>query len=346
MTVRYPLIDVNPETEASHAASILLVDDDLGTIQVLGKALAGLGMIRFATRGDEALRMVRESPPDLILLDGEMPGMSGYEVCKTLKADPILAHIPVIFVTGHAEQDFEESGFGCGAADFIAKPVRPGIVAARARTQIALKGASDRLRALSSTDGLTGLANRREFDEALAREWRRTQRSGEPLSLLMIDIDHFKRYNDHYGHPQGDACLVQVAHALRGQLKRPADVAARYGGEEFALLLPSTDRQGAMALAQRLLMAVRQLGIPHAGSDCAPHVSISTGVSSYDQDCALWLVGNGATRSGADNAVIPADLIGAADAALYAAKRGGRARCAWGELDGVALHRLETQPLP
>lgn len=330
----------------ARAARILVVDDDVVTIRALGKALEGLGTIVFAMNGSEGLRLAHEACPDLILLDGEMPGMSGYEVCRTLKADPGLAHVPVVFVTSHAQQDFEESGFDVGAADFIAKPIRPAIVAARARTQIELKRASDRLRELSSTDGLTGLANRRTFDEALEREWRRTHRSGEPLSLLMIDVDHFKRYNDRYGHPAGDACLFQVAQALKNQLKRPADLAARYGGEEFALLLPATDRHGAAVLAKGLLTAIEQLGLAHEDSDCAAHVSVSIGIGSHDTGCEFWLTGSGATRSGPDDGALACDLLAAADSALYAAKHAGRARFAPGDCDGATRRRLADLPLP
>lgn len=337
---------MSPELVPSDTASILIVDDDLSTIHALGQALRGLGSIRFATRGDQALRLAMESPPDLILLDGEMPGMSGFDVCEALKADPALAHIPVVFVTSHGEPDFEESGFQCGAADFIAKPIRPASVLARARTQIALKRSADQLRALSTTDGLTGLANRRAFDEAFDLQWRCTQRSGIPLSLLMIDVDHFKRFNDHYGHPAGDACLSRVAQALKRVLKRPGDVAARYGGEEFALLLPSTDRRGAAVVAEHVLAAVQQLAIDHAASDCAPHVTVSIGVSSFDQDSPAWVVGHDVTHSGPADAAKPADLVAAADGALYAAKRSGRARAQWASIDDAMQRRLLKLTLP
>jgi diguanylate cyclase (GGDEF)-like protein len=337
---------MSPDLNTSDSASILIVDDDLIAIRALGQALRGLGAIRFATRGEQALRLAIESPPDLILLDGEMPGMSGFEVCAALKADRALAHIPVIFVTSHSDQTFEESGFECGAADFIAKPIRPLIVMARARTQIALKRSTDQLRALSTTDGLTGLSNRRAFDEALDVQWRHTLRSGTPLSLLMIDVDHFKRFNDHYGHPAGDVCLHRVAQVLKGQLKRPSDVAARYGGEEFVLLLPATDRHGASVVAQRVLAAVQQLAIPHAASDCAPHVTVSIGVSSLDRDSPAWTVGMDITHTGPADTATSGDLVGAADEALYAAKRSGRTRAEWVPIDDAMQRRLVKLALP
>jgi diguanylate cyclase (GGDEF)-like protein len=337
---------MDPDPLNSHPPSILLVDDDPGTIAVLGKALQGLGTIRFATSGPQALRLAAESPPDLILLDNEMPGMTGFEVCTALKGDPALAPIPVMFVTSRAEPEFEESGLDCGAADFIAKPIRPAIVAARARTQIELKLAGDRLRALATTDGLTGLANRRVFDEALQREWSRAQRNGDPLSLLMIDVDHFKRYNDHYGHLAGDQCLVHVAQTLGAVINRPADLVARYGGEEFVALLPGTDASGAASLASSLLQAVQALAIPHAGSDTADRVTISVGVGSYDESCEAWSLRSGVTKSALSDPALATDLVAASDEALYAAKRAGRARASSVVIDRAIARRVADSPLP
>ena len=331
---------MSPDLSPLGPVSILVVDDDLSAIQALGKALQGLGVIRFATRGADALRLAREAPPDLILLDGEMPGMSGFEVCTELKADTMLAHIPVIFVTSHAGHEVEAAGFEAGAADFIAKPIRSAIVNARARTHIALKLSSDRLRALSTTDGLTGLANRRAFDVALESQWRCMVRRAEPLSLLMVDVDHFKSYNDHYGHPAGDVCLIQVAHTLRDELRRPSDMAARYGGEEFALLLPSTDRHGAAAVVRQVLAAMQQLAIAHAHSDCAVHVTVSVGISSYDRESPSWIAGPGVNQSDRRAAATPSDLVAAADGALYAAKRAGRARAESATIEGALQRRL------
>src|SRR5450631_2127981 len=176
--------------------NILLVDDDPGTIQLLGHILSGTGTVRFATSGEDALRLARELVPDLMLLDAEMPGMSGFQVMAALKADPALADVPVIFVTSHCEAAFEVAGFEMGAADFIAKPVSAPLVLARVKTQLRVKRLSDELRRVAITDALTGVANRRRFDDALEREWSRARRCGEALALLMIDIDHFKRFND------------------------------------------------------------------------------------------------------------------------------------------------------
>src|ERR1700730_123689 len=222
--------------------SILLVDDDPGAIQLMGRILAEVGKLRFATNGKDALRLARDSAPDLILLDAEMPGMSGFELLRTLKAESSLADVPVIFITSHSEAGFEVSALDMGAADFIAKPLRSSRVLARVRTQLRVKHLADELRRPAPPDALTGGANRRHFDESLEREWLRARRAGDPVSLLMIDVDRFKLYNDLYGHPKGDVCLRHVTQALLSTCKRPADLVARYGGEEVMLLLPQTPR--------------------------------------------------------------------------------------------------------
>lgn len=190
--------------------NILLVDDDPRTIQILARILAQSGNLRFATNGQEALRLARESVPDLVLLDAEMPGLSGFQVCAAMKADPALSDVPVVFVTGHSDSTFEVAAFELGAVDFISKPVSAPLVLARVQTQLRVKRLTDELRRVATTDGLTGVANRRQFDDVLGREWLRARRAGDPMALLMIDVDHFKLYNDRYGHPAGDSCLRKV----------------------------------------------------------------------------------------------------------------------------------------
>jgi diguanylate cyclase (GGDEF)-like protein len=167
---------------------------------------------------------------------------------------------------------------------------------------------AESLRARSYVDGLTGISNRRYFDVAIDRELRRAQRSNSALSLLLIDIDSFKAYNDHFGHQQGDTCLVTVAKELAGQLKRPADVAARYGGEEFAAILPDTTAEQARAVANTIREHIASLSLEHAPAAARPHVTLSIGVASFDKE----------------RLNDPGTLIEAADKALYAAKRGGR----------------------
>jgi diguanylate cyclase (GGDEF)-like protein len=309
--------------------SILLVDDDPGVIQLLGRILANVGDLRFATNGDDALRLAAESPPDLILLDAEMQGMSGYRVLDSLKARPEMIDVPVIFVTGHSEPAFEVSAFEAGAADFIAKPFRAALILARVTTQLRLKRMADQLRMAAATDGLTGVANRRKFDQILEQEWQRSLRGADPLSLLLIDVDHFKRYNDRYGHPKGDQSLRLVAQALVNAVRRTADLVARCGGEEFGLLLPQTARAGAQNVAQRVLMAVKSLDIAHADSPTARHLSVSIGIACYDENSAAWVSNPADVRYIGDDRRLPctaADLVVTADRALYSAKRAGRAQ--------------------
>lgn len=299
--------------------SILLVDDDAASVQVLARMLGGLGELRFALSGEDALRLARESPPDLVLVDAEMPGPSGFEVCAALHADPRLADVPVIIITGHTEVAVEVAGFAAGASDFIRKPPVAEVVVARARTQLRLKGLGDALRASALTDGLTGLANRRRFDQDLRLECERARRGHESVALLLIDVDHFKRYNDRYGHVAGDVCLRDVAAAIRAGIRRAADVAARYGGEEFAVLLPQTDAAGARAMAQRIVDAIAVLALPHAGAPSGV-VSVSVGWAAARPDLDTRVV---QTRGEC--------LVETADRGLYAAKAAGRGRV--GELN-------------
>lgn len=293
--------------------SILVVDDNVHLIAQLGKMLAPLGQIRFATAGKPALEQMRSQPPDLVLLDAEMPDMNGYAVCQAMRADPELEGIPVIFVTAHDDEDAEVRGLAAGAVDFIAKPVKEAILLARVRTHLRLKSLTDELRRSATVDGLTELANRSAFDQRLVLEWARAARTGSSLSLVLLDVDHFKKYNDRYGHPSGDGCLRAVARAIAGQARRPADLAARVGGEEFALLLPDTDTHGALEAAERIRSAVVLLGIEHDASPTAPNVTVSVGVAT----CLPVLAARPETRE---------RFIEQADKALYAAKAGGRNR--------------------
>lgn len=309
-------------------SNILLVDDNPGMIQVMARSLSGQGQLRFATSGTAALRHMRDQPPDLVLLDAEMPGLSGYQVCEAMKGDPLLADIPVIIVTGHSGPESELKSLDIGAADFIAKPISEPLLVARVKTQLRVKALTDELRRIATTDALTEVANRRCFNDTLAREWRRGLRAVDPICMLMIDVDHFKAFNDLYGHPAGDVCLRSVAQALRGAVMRPADLVARYGGEEFALLLPQTPREGAEHMARRVLGLVADLGVPHEAARAARHVTVSVGVACFDS--TEWGLGPDRQPMLTDDA-LPCDfnaLVLAADQALYAAKRAGRAQ-AW-----------------
>ncbi len=303
-----PVLDAHPMSERP---KILIVDDVPENIEVLGEILADGHDILCAFSGREALDLAGEGP-DLILLDVMMPDMDGYETCARLKADAATADIPIIFITAKTSPEDETAGFAAGAVDFITKPVNRATVRARIRTHLTLKRQSDLLRAQAMIDGLTGIANRRYFDERLYAEWRHELRHQLPLALLMIDIDHFKLYNDHYGHQAGDNCLRQVATTLKASLSRPHDLAARYGGEEFVCLLAECDLKGVIAKAEGLRAAVAGLAIPHATSPTADIITLSIGVA-----VTIPMVGTS-----------PDNLIEAADAQLYLAKQAGRNRVA------------------
>ncbi|MBV7563827.1 MULTISPECIES: diguanylate cyclase [unclassified Pseudomonas] len=305
------------------ATTILIVDDDVSAVRALSKAISGLGQVLFATQGDAAVELARQQQPDLILLDAQMPGISGFEVCRILKGDPSTSNIPVIFVTAHTEASMEEEGLELGAVDFIGKPIRPAIVAARVKTHLHLKLAMDQLNRQAQTDGMTGLANRRALDQSIEREWQSVLRTQRAFSLLLLDIDFFKRYNDHYGHLMGDECLSAVARVLARCAERPMDLAARYGGEEFAIVLPETTRDGACRVADKVIEHVRALNIAHATSELGV-VTVSVGVASFDAQSAGWSLLDHASANPPELLFSAAQLLSVADKALYAAKQSGR----------------------
>jgi diguanylate cyclase (GGDEF)-like protein len=261
-------------------AVVLIVDDEIANIEIMNAALEDQYEVCFATSGAQAIAVAKSVLPDLILLDVLMPGMDGYEVCHTLKQDPLLADIPIIFSTGLDDQDAEERGLSLGAIDYITKPIQPVILTARVRNHIELKRLRDRLAEMAVTDALTGLSNRRHLEQVLKTETARLARTGEWLSFIMIDIDFFKAFNDTYGHPVGDRCIAMVASALNRAVRRAADLPARYGGEEFACILPGADPVAAMAVASDIQAQVRSLGIPHMASSISAQVTVSVGVTS------------------------------------------------------------------
>jgi diguanylate cyclase (GGDEF)-like protein len=295
-----------PETKAK----ILIVDDEPLNIEVMSGTLEELGDIMFATTGDEAVELAVREKPDIIILDVMMPGSDGYQVCRQLKETTGTENIPVIFATAMSDDTDEAKGFEAGAVDYVTKPIVAPVVLARVRNHLQLKRYRDYLETIAFIDGLTGVPNRRSFDQHIRAEWQRATRSNTELSLLLIDIDHFKQYNDTYGHQAGDACLTLVAKALSSSVHRPGDQVARYGGEEFVCVLPTTNLEGATQIGATLREAVNFLKIPHKSSSVCGHVTISIGGAMVTPDQSIEI----------------GDLISAADANLYKAKQQGRDR--------------------
>ncbi|CNC57752.1 diguanylate cyclase [Yersinia intermedia] len=300
--------DLTLSLPSTGKSKILIVDDHPINIQMLYQAFSSDYHVCMATNGKQALDVCISQHPDLILLDIEMPGMNGFEVCAKLKASPDTQDIPVIFVTAHIDEETETRCFSEGAVDFISKPINRNTVRARVKTHLLLKAQSDLLRQLVYLDGLTEVHNRRYFDKQLDLEWKLSNRNQTPLSMIMIDVDFFKKYNDLYGHQGGDDCLRNIAKVIRDALRRPADLVARYGGEEFVCLLPDTELAGAMELAETIRLQILEQKILHAGSTVYPFVSISLGVCCKETNstCA------------------PEDLLLQADSQLYQAKKNGR----------------------
>lgn len=247
---------------------ILIIDDQPENIHVLANILQKEYEVQAATNGAKALEITYgKNPPDLILLDIVMPEMDGYEVCRRLKANKQIRDIPVIFVTVKKSVEDEEYGFNLGAVDYISKPFQPTVVRVRIRNHMNLKLKTEILEKLSLLDSLTNIPNRRSFDKELQREWKHALRSGHPLPVLMMNVDHFKHYNDNYGYGAGDECLKHITEAMNKKLRRPLDFFARYGGEEFVALLPNTDAPGTMQMAEQLRAAVAEANIPHVGTE-------------------------------------------------------------------------------
>jgi diguanylate cyclase (GGDEF)-like protein len=317
---------------------ILIVDDRKENLLTLESLLDSpdLQLVR-AESGNEALAKILDYEFALILMDVRMPGMDGYETAELMRGSARSRSIPIIFVTA-ARMDREHmfKGYDSGAVDYLFKPLEPQILKRkvgiflelhRQRQQLEektrqldakvlelevlhkeLEEKNEKLELLSSLDGLTGLFNRRYFDDNLLKEWKQASRDNTPLSLLIVDIDYFKNYNDCYGHLEGDICLRKVAQALYEALLRPTDIVARYGGEEFTAILPNTGSDGVIKVAQRMMDHVVQLDIVHKESSVAEMVTVSIGASS------VFPTGKLAVTS----------LLNRADKALYEAKEQGR----------------------
>jgi two-component system chemotaxis family response regulator WspR len=316
--------------------SVLLVDDQLMIGEAVRRALVGEADIGFhyCHDPDEALRRALEIVPTVILQDIVMPGVNGLDLVRGYRADPIIGRTPIIVLSTHDQPTIKRDAFAAGANDYLVKlPDRIELIArlryhslayrsqierdeayrALRESQEQLLAANRELQRLTNVDGLTGVSSRRYFDEYIEAEWRRALRTRTPLSVLMIDVDHFKRYNDTYGHLAGDEVLKKVAEAIRDGCRRSTDLAARYGGEEFAAILPLTPASDLPLIAANLGRSVEALRLTHPASSGGPFVTISIG---------------GATIVPQTSSTV-SELIEAADKALYRAKRAGRNRAAF-----------------
>jgi diguanylate cyclase (GGDEF)-like protein len=301
--------------QAQEKFSILLVDDDSMVIRILSRILGGFTPLRFATSGHAALKLAHESPPDLMFLDVDMPELSGFEVCKAFKKNPVLAEVPIIFITSHESVQLEAKGLELGASDFITKPPHASLVLARVRTYQRLKSLSDTMRDAITMDFLTGAVTRRQLEKKLTQEWLRAERSSAPLALLLADIEGFTEYNLEFGEEKGDVCLKSVADCLGLAAQRPTDVVGRYTGGQFMVLLPDTDAHRANVVAQRAVDALRDLHIPQTVQGISSRVRLSVGGGCRTP-----------SRSpvrGAAAAAVPNDLIAAAGRALKGARLTG-----------------------
>jgi diguanylate cyclase (GGDEF)-like protein len=300
---------------------VLLVDDSIAYSQVIQSYVESAGhSVITACDGEQGILKFLEHKPDLVLLDVNMPNMDGYQCARHIRKNCQQGNlwIPIIFLSAEVTDDAIVKGIDSGGDDYLLKPITLKVLSAklRAMARIAnmrkeLEDASAHLKRLSLVDGLTQLYNRRHFDEALELEWSRSNRSQAPLSLIICDIDHFKAFNDNYGHVAGDDALVKASKTIIETLKRPSDMPARYGGEEFVVILPDTPTVGAMIVAEQLRTAMNTLTIPHAFSNAANIVTMSFGVSTYypNQTKASYV-----------------ELVKSADRGLYRAKKNGRNR--------------------
>jgi diguanylate cyclase (GGDEF)-like protein len=299
-------------SQVTNIPNILIVDDDPTSITMLNNIFDDAYSLAIATNAADAIVLAHDAP-DLILLDINLPDQNGFEVCKLIKSNPRLSDIPIIFITSSNDSITEEQGISIGAVDFVTKPYSSPVLKARVRTHIDLKFKTDQLQALALRDPLTNIANRRYFDSVLNSEWNRLSRTNKDLSVMMIDIDYFKKINDSFGHQVGDDCIFYLAKLISETMRRPADLVARYGGEEFVVLLPETDISGALFLAEKIREKASQMHALQPKQHPLPELTISIGCASTVPATS----GN------------PAELIKIADKSLYYAKANGRNCVHW-----------------
>ncbi len=294
--------------------NVLLVEDSKAIRHLVAAYVEEVGhKVLMAETGEIALELFDQEHIDLVLMDIELPGIDGFEVTRRMRARLANEWLPIVFLSSNSSDQHFVKGIKAGGDAYLAKPVNGPVLQSMvqamgriASIQEQLQKVNEELSRLAHVDALTELTNRRGFIMNYGREWGRASREGSTLSVVMIDIDSFKAYNDNYGHVDGDDCLRRVAQAMGSCILRPADVVARYGGEEFIVLLPNTSIEGAMLVAERLRKVVNDEAIPHAHALVGNTVSVSLGVAEKTE---------GQTPDG---------LLEAADKNLYKAKEGGR----------------------
>jgi len=288
----------------------MIVDDENINIAILSQILSPEYNLVTAMNGHDALRHARENRPDLILLDIIMPDISGFDVLRKLKSSPLIKDIPVIIITGRNNTDDEEKSFLLGAVDYITKPFNNTIVVSRVKMHLQIVSQEQIIERLSLVDALTGLSNRRSFDSHMQIEWKRAIREKKPVSLLIIDIDNFKAYNDAYGHVQGDEMLKAVSVVLMKTARRPADMSARISGAEFAVLLPDTSWESALFMSENIRKTIKDTILPTIDGKAQTSVTASVGL---------------VTKTPHVNDML-SDFFGLADDCMHEAKNSGRDR--------------------
>lgn len=292
-------------------ANILVVDDQVTNLQIINEVLKEHYNVFVARSGEAALAHCYKNPPDIILLDVNMPGLSGLDVCQTLKRDPLYQAIPIIFITALQGAQDENACWDSGAVDFVRKPINEATLLNRVKAHLTLKFQADALRRSALLDGLTNVYNRRYFEQQIEVEWQRCFQHNVPFAVVMLDVDHFKSYNDSYGHLMGDDCLKAIAQTLNECVPNERSFLARYGGEEFVMVLVGLSESKVQQLTELCMSSVRALGIPHGADGAKDTVTLSIG-------CCLSIQ-NGASS-------ILSEMIANADKYLYQAKERGRDR--------------------
>lgn len=315
------------EQNTDQNKTILIINSITSKIEYLRSILEEEYEIITATTELNGLELAVRGNPDLIILDTKLPTLDGFDICISLKDNVLTRNIPIIFVPSIVRKGDEIIGLTSGGIDFIALPFDENVFRKRISNFVSMKKYCDVLETLSYIDSLTGISNRRWFDKCLDQEWRRGMRNARPISLIMIDVDQYKSYNDNYGHIAGDECLYRVAQEINNCLFRPADLLARYGGDEFACILPETKTKEALTIAQRFLVNINSLSIPQSSSGLKNYVSISMGIATLIPERGLS----------------PVDLINRADEQLLKVKKNRNSNIKYGVASLLSVEEIDRK---